>query len=211
MTPDRIIHGDDLLYRFFQEALRSNQELFAAVPQLLITTMALWLPSIRMSAGLPLPWVVRDPKCRGNPREGIADQWSSPDESGFLRDDNSLIKAIPRALTVKGPRGSHVHGARLGREFVASHVWRKVNDDQLASRIPLLNSFVPNLVWLPGQVAKLTDREGGVVQQTLQAMSYEIYRRAPIAGHLLDVVEETWALIPPPTMIPRPFRLEDLN
>jgi hypothetical protein len=41
MTPDRIIHGDDLLYRFFQEALRSNQELFAAVPQLLITTMAL--------------------------------------------------------------------------------------------------------------------------------------------------------------------------
>jgi hypothetical protein len=27
MTPDRIIHGDDLLYRFFQEALRSNQEL----------------------------------------------------------------------------------------------------------------------------------------------------------------------------------------
>jgi hypothetical protein len=111
MAPERIIHGDDLLYRFFQEALRSNPELFAAVPQLLITTMALWLPLDTYERWpVLLPWVVRDPKCRGNPRRGIPDQWSSPDRSGYLRDDNSLIKALPRALTVKGPKESHVHG-----------------------------------------------------------------------------------------------------
>jgi hypothetical protein len=212
MAPDRIIHGDDLLYRFFQEALRSNPELFSAVPQLLITTIALWLPlDVYERWPVLLPWVVRDPRCRGNPRRGIADEWSAPDESGFLRDDNSLIKSLPRALRVKGPKGSHVHGARIGNEFVASHVWRVITNEQLASRVPLLNSFAPNLVWLPGQVAKLTDREGGIVQQTLQAMSYEIYRRAPVAPHLADVVEEAWALIPRSTLTPKPFRLEDLN
>jgi hypothetical protein len=211
-VPDRIIHGDDLLYRFFQEALRSNPQLFSAVPQLLIVTMALWLPLDAYERWpVLLPWVVRDPICRGNPRRGVPDQWSSPNELGFLRDDNSLIKTVPRALRVRGPKGSHLHGARMGSEFVAAHVWRVVSNDRLASRIPLLNSFVPNLVWLPGQVAKLTDREGGVVQQTLQAMSYEIYRRAPVAPHLLDVVEQGWALIPPPAVTPQAFRLEDLN
>ena len=94
---------------------------------------------------------------------------------------------------------------------MASHVWRVVNYDRLASRIPLLNSFVANLVWLPAQIAKLTDREGGVVQQTLQAISYNIYRHAPVSPHLIDVVEEAWALIPPPALTPHPFRLEGLN
>ena len=42
--PIRVVHGDDLLYRFFQEALASQPELFRAVPQLLLTTMAVWLP-----------------------------------------------------------------------------------------------------------------------------------------------------------------------
>ena len=212
MAPKRIIHGDDLLYRFFQDALRSNPELFAAVPQLLITTMGLFLPlDVYKRWPVLLPWVVRDPRCRGNPRKGIPDEWSSPNKDGFLRDDNSLIKGLPRALTVRGPKGSHIHGARMGSEFVASHVWRVVKHDELASRVPLLNSFVPNLVWLPGQVAKLTDREGGIVQQTLQAMAYEIYRRAPVSPHLQEIVEEAWALLPEPTLKPQPFRLEDLN
>jgi len=30
--PVRVVHGDDLLYRFFQEALASQPELFRAVP-----------------------------------------------------------------------------------------------------------------------------------------------------------------------------------
>lgn len=112
---------------------------------------------------------------------------------------------------MRGPKGSHVAGARMGSEFVASHIWRVVNHDQLASRIPLLNSFVPNLVWLPGQVAKLTDREGGIVQQMVQAMAYEIYRRAPVEPYLREIVEEAWAMLPEPTLKPQPFGLEDLN
>ena len=89
----------------------------------------------------------------------------------------------------------------MGSEFVASHVWRKVSHEKLASRIPLLNSFVPNLVWLPAQIAKLTDREGEVMQKTLQSMAFAIYRDAPVAPHLVEVAEEAWAMVPEPQLI----------
>jgi len=212
VTTTKVVHGDDLLYRFFEDALKSRPELFATIPQLLITTMGLWLPLDAYERWpVLLPWVVRDAKCRGNPRKGVLDEWSSPDAQGYLRDDNSLIKAIPRSLLIAGPKRSHVQGARMGSEFVASHIWRVVKHADLASHHPLLNSFIPNLVWLPAQIAKLSDRQGGVVQKTLEAMSYTVYRQAPVLPHLQQAVEEAWEMIPPPTVELEPFTLDDLN
>ena len=137
--------------------------------------------------------------------------WSSPDDAGFLRDDNSLVKAIPRSLAIRGPQGSHLHDARMGTEFVAAHIWRVVNHTQLASRLPLLNSFVPNLVWLPSQVAKLSDRQDGIVQKTLEAISYRLYRDQPVSAHVEDAVKQAWALIPPPSVELVDFDPDDLN
>jgi hypothetical protein len=211
-TKKKVVHGDDLLYRFFQDVLPRDPELFARVPELLLGTMSIWLPlDIYREWPVLLPWVVRDPTCRGSKAKGIPDQWSAPDATGYLRDDNSLIKSLPRALSVRGPVGSHMSGARMGTEFVAAHVWRKVHHAKLASRVPLLNSFVPNLVWLPGQIAKLTDVEGGVVQRTLQAMSHAIYRDYPVADHLKEVVAEAWALIPEPEINVKSVELVQLN
>jgi hypothetical protein len=175
--------------------------------------MGIWLPlDIYAQWPVMVPWVVRDASCRGNRQTDSPDEWSAPDmATGYLRDDNSLIKSLPRSLDVRGPGSSHIRGARMGSEFVASHVWRVVRHSELASRLPLLNSFVPNLVWLPGQIAKLTDREDSVVQQTLQAMSYRIYRDAPVASHLETVRDEAWALLPQPPVAIRHFSLDDLN
>jgi hypothetical protein len=212
MTKKKIVHGDDLLYRFFQTGLETRPELFAAVPQLLATTMGVWLPLDAYERWpVLLPWVVRDPQCRGNSGKGLPDEWSSPDARGYLRDDNSLIKGLPRALTISGPKGSHLHDARMGSEFVACHIWRIVDYKELASRHPLLNSFIPNLVWLPGQVAKLSDLQGGVIQQTLEAVSYALYRDAPVLRHLRPIVKEAWEMIPPPTVVLEEFTLDELN
>src|ERR1700732_3718068 len=117
--PQRTVHGDDLLYRFFQEGLSKYPDLLQIVPKLLATTMGIWLP-LEVYARLPIlvPWVVRDPDCRGNQRTGALDQWASPDPRGYLRDDNSLIKGIPKSLAVQGPKDSHIRGARMGNEFV---------------------------------------------------------------------------------------------
>ena len=208
----RRIHGDDLLYRFFRDALANHPEIFAKVPQLLITSMGVWLPlDLYKRMPVVLPWVVRDPSCRGSRSRGIPDAWSSPNARGYMRDDNTMIKNIPKALRIDGPESSHVRGTRMGKEFVAAHVWRQVDHADLASRVPLLNSFAPNLVWLPSQVAKLTDLEGGVVQRTLQAMSHRIYRRAPVAEYVADRAEAAWDLIPEPEVEIEGFTAEDLN
>ena len=209
----KVVHGDDLLYRFFQSALIDENAAFAAIPQLLLATMGIWLPlDVYAQWPVVLPWVVRDPSCRGRKSAGLPDQWSSPNKIGLLRDDNSMIKSFPRALPVASPGRAHLHGARMGTEFVAAHVWRTpIETEVLASRLPQLNSFVPNLVWLPGQIAKLTDREGSVVQETLQAMSWAIYRTAHVDSHLRDIVEEAWNLLPRPSREISDIDSADLN
>lgn len=145
-------------------------------------------------------------------RAGRPEAWGSPNSEGYFRDDNSLIKGIPTALAIES-RFSGYKGARMGNGFVASHVWRKTTDGGSAPRNPLSNSFVPDLVWLPAQVAKLSDREGSFVQTYLQAISKKIYRRAAVSIHHESIVMEAWALLPDPSGIPLQGlpRIEDLN
>lgn len=208
----RLVHGDDLLYGFLNDLLERDSERYSEIPSLLLREMGVWLPlDIYYRIPVLLPWVVRDPTCRGNRKAGIPDSWSSPDERGFLRDDNSLIKSIPRALEMRGPRARPVDGRRMGSEFVAAHVWRRVHAEMLATRHPLLNSFVPNLVWLPSQIAKLTDREGGLVQRALQGLSQQIYRDAPVDPRLQGVVREAWDMLPPIPDCPEPLDHNSLN
>jgi hypothetical protein len=71
--------------------------------------------------------------------------------------------------------------------------------------------FVPNLLWLPGQIAKLRDREGSIVQQTAQALAWSIYRTAPVAVHLVDLVDESGQLLPEPTRAIEPVDRSQLN
>lgn len=87
------------------------------------------------------------------------------------------------------------------------------NPRRLSTRHPYLNSFVPNLVWLPAQVARLTDREGSFVQLYLQALSRKIYRRVPLPPDMKVFTESIWDLLEEPTGIPDSGlpAVEDLN
>ncbi|MEV6736619.1 hypothetical protein AB0N14_06555 [Streptomyces sp. NPDC051104] len=121
--------------------------------------------------------------------------WSSPDVRGYCLDDNSFIKGTARSLTVTAPTGHPLAGAKMAGGFTAAHIWRDVGQPVLASRIPLLYSFIPNLVWLPSEVAKLTDREGQPFQRAAQLLSIALFRNAPVSAHLKPVVEEAWQMI----------------
>lgn len=100
----------------------------------------------------------------------------------------------------------------MGKGFVAAHVWRIRTDDLLASRDPLTYTFAPNVVWLPTQVAKLTDREGEFPQLFIQALSLEIFRESVMTAELDPVVERAWSVLPTPPidgrLLPSP---DDLN
>ncbi|ACZ00383.1 hypothetical protein Tcur_4865 [Thermomonospora curvata DSM 43183] len=168
-------------------------------PQYLLTRVGIWLPlEVYSEWPIMMPWAVRDLGCRRRYLADGRDMWSYPDENGYLVDDNSFIKGTVRSQRITSKRNQLLDGAKMAGGFVAAHIWRVVHHDLLASRIPRLYSFVPNLVWLPSEVAKATDREGGIYQRTLQAMSLAIYRKAAVKPALQNIVEAAWEMLPSP-------------
>lgn len=197
-TPgSKLLNGDNLLYRLFQKLLASeDHKVRSTIAGEMIQGMTIWLPTeLYQKCPVILPWVVRNPKCRPHKLQGkqYPDRWGAPDEHGYQMDDNTLVKGIPKSLPIAGPEDSPLVGKKMGNDFVASHIWREIDGlDVLASRHPELNSFVPNLVWLPSQISKLSDREGQMIQDLLKLASWKIYRNVKVHEHYSEAVEAIW-------------------
>jgi len=204
-----------LLYHFLQKTLlEEDADQFQALTARLVVALGVWLPpDAYQRYPVLVPYAVRDPTCRGNKKRGLPDQWGAPNEAGVFRDDNSLVKGIPRSLEVVNPRNPLLHRRRLGTSFVAAHVWRKLSDGTDAPRNRATYSFVPNVVWLPSQLAKLSDREGSFVQTFLQALSVKIYRSEPLTAGMQMLVSPIWELLPerPETREMTLPNVDDLN
>jgi hypothetical protein len=189
------VEGNDVLYHFLQKTLlESDYDQFRELSSRMLAALGIWLPP-RVYARCPIliAYAVRDPTCRGNRLKEQPDEWGSPDGAGFFRDDNSLIKGLPRSLAIENRANRLVHRRVMGTSFVASHVWRELAGGGHASRDARTYSFVPNLVWLPSQVSKLTDREGSFVQSYLQALSTRIYARLELPPKLERIVRPIWS------------------
>ncbi len=200
--PSSLVDGNHLLYRLFAQLLEEKDEVAHQIAVRMIIEMSIWLPlELYKECPVMLPWAVRNPRCRKHTKDGIKypENWGAPDENGYQMDDNTLIKGIPRSLKITGEKnGTHLIGKRIGKSFVASHIWREIEDHKnLASRIPELNSFVPNLVWLPTQISKLSDIEDGVIQGILKHASWEIYRNAPVNPKYKEHTEAIWSKLEP--------------
>ena len=206
-----LVDGNHLLYRLFGHLLERKDEVSQQIAMTMIIEMSIWLPlELYRECPVMLPWVVRDPDCRKHTTEGVKypENWGAPNEHGYQMDDNTLIKGIPRSLKVTGKKSdSHLTGKKIGKSFVASHIWREIESEKsLASRIPELNSFVPNLVWLPSQISKLSDIEDGVIQDILKHATWAIYRNAPVNQKYKEQTETIWRKLEPDI---RKFELND--
>ena len=193
------INGNSALYYYFKDVDEKNRSADKALLKHLVRSLAIWLP-IELYRRLPvlLPFVVRDPTCRKpNNREKI-EEWGSSDKKGYFRDDNTLVKAIPRKFTISGKNTAYDR-QMMGAGFVASHIWSKLDSSSgLATRDPLTNTFVPNLVWLPSQISKLSDRKGSFIQNYLQALSFSIYHGVKLEENKTEFVEKIWDSLPKP-------------
>jgi hypothetical protein len=201
------VDGNHILYHYLQKQLqKSDIWLFQMLVARLVAALGVWFPP-SLYARLPviLPFVVRDPDCRPRGKQRV-DQWGAPNAEGYFRDDNSLVKEIPRSLAINCPRNSLYHGRKLGNGFVASHVWRTIvelsGDRRPSAQDAWTNTFVPNLVWLPAQVAKLTDREGSFTQEYIQAVAHKLYHDIDVSEDLRPIVEKCWSKLPRPVGIP---------
>jgi hypothetical protein len=198
----RHVDGDNLLYRLLTDLIKqggSNGQWL--INHIVADCSVWWDPQVYAECPILLPWAVRDPKCRGSKKAGIPDEWGAPDGDGYFRDDNSLVKSLVKSLEVRGPKAGYMTDRKLGKGWVAAHIWRVNVGVSLASRDPRLYTFVPNLVWLPRQIAKLSDVEGGPVQAALKSLSYSLYRHAPIAHNRREIAEQSWQYLPTPTSV----------
>lgn len=201
------IDGNNILYHFLQKDLfETDIWLFQMLSARLVASLGIWFhPKLYQQMPVLLPFAIRDPSCRKR-KENEEESWGTPDEMGYLRDDNSLIKGLPKSLDIISPNQPLYNGKKIGKGFVASHVWRKINNSsvgaELSTRDPILNSFVPNLVWLPAQVSKLTDREGSFTQLYLQALSAKIFKNLEVPSELNPFVKKAWDMLEIPKGIP---------
>ena len=130
------INGNRLLYHYLQKELYERDIwLFQMLRVQLVVSLGIWLdPRVYRELPLLVPYAVRDPHSRGNKALGLPDAWGSPNEHGYFRDDNSLVKGVPRALHVASPHSLY-DGRRVGSGFVAAHVWQRfANGDRVARR-----------------------------------------------------------------------------
>lgn len=174
-------NGENIIYHYIQKTLladNDSDEFSKELIERLIIDLSIWFPiDVYKQIPILLPFVIRDSSCRRKQPNSTKDEWGSANEFGFLRDDNSLIKGIIKSFFVDGRRVKNYDNKKLANGFVASHIWRnlQINQDKLASTFEKTNSFIPNLVWLPKQISKLTDREGSYAQNLLKTISYKIY------------------------------------
>lgn len=174
-----------------------------SILKILIDRLGVWFP-VEYYRKLPViyPYVVRDPTCRQN-KVGRSEEYCSPNDYGYMRADNTPIKQLVEGHDVRSPLEWYCGQMRRG--FVASHAWRQPRDYKqdrvLASRNPWLNTFVPNLCWLPASLSRLTDEEGSFAQRYLQKVAIETYREIKFNNvNLQSFVDRLWDILPDPEL-----------
>jgi hypothetical protein len=169
----RRVNGYDIIYHYLQKVIAAQNDDFSRnLISRLILDLSIWLP-VRLYQEMPIlfPQCVRDPKIKDN-------GWGTANEDGFFRDNNNLLKNLVVGYDIQSGKTGIYRTAARGRGFTACHVWRRIKIDGkacLSATHPKTYSFVPNLAWLPAQIAKLTDREGSYAQQVLKTISHALY------------------------------------
>lgn len=212
-----MVDGETILYHILQKQIiqaydvdNPPTEVKFMIEQLLLWGGVWFKPKTYQQIPVLLPYVVRDASCRKKDPATGKDTRGVANDRGFMPDDNSSIKGIPKSLIIESVF-LEMNGKRLGNGYVASHCWRilKNKPDMLASQCERTNSFIPNLVWLPKQLSKLTDREGSYAQRFIQYVSGLLYRNIDLRNPMLT---EIWNELKDPGITPvSKVNLNELN
>lgn len=176
----------------------SSRELPAELVIELALRYAIWIPVETYSRTPWLaPFAIRKSRLRSEPHApgDARDLWGAPTTEGYFTDDNSLIKPIPLKRSMRVPSG--VYGSsEVGRGLVCCHVWAGTTAN------PFLFSFIPNLVWLPADLATYTDAHSMAtphpLHDVLKVVSRHRFGSAVVSADR-GRVNVAWSLLPPPT------------
>ncbi len=194
------VDGQNIIYHYLQKhILKEDDEFSKELIEKFVIGLSIWLPP-KLYQELPIlyPYVVRDPLCRKSSNPKGNEEWGSSNSEGYFRDDNTLVKETVKTFSINSPKIREYDNVRKGKGFTASHIWREISIEgkKLASRSHKTYSFIPNLVWLPTQISKLSDREGSHAQKVLQTISHLIYNIDSLKSE--KEIDEIWNSLPNP-------------
>lgn len=208
------LDGQNIVYHIIQKKIiqavdvdNPPAEVKFMIEQLLLWGGVWFSPKAYEQIPVLRPYVIRDSSCRN--KDPKKDTWAQSSSRGLMRDDNTSIKSIPKSLPIISP-WKEMNGKTLGNSWVASHVWMSMQTRcEHACEWERTNSFIPNLVWLPSQLSKLTDRDGSYAQLFLKHISHLLYSKIRIANPMLSGI---WSELKDPGITPvTKFTLDDLN
>ena len=196
-----------LHYEYLKHSLELDREKAEEEVARRLIDQTVWFPpSAYLVLPLAVPYAVRDPECRRKRGQDGKDMWGRPNDHGYIRDDNSLIKGLVKSLQITSPKGSigsKIYGQKkLGGGFVAAHIWSLDTRKRRTTHHQYTYSFWPNVVWLPRELALLTDYENSFVQPFIQTVSRKIYFNHSSPSKISDVksynLEKSWERLPAP-------------
>lgn len=156
----------------------------------LVQNCSIWLsPQFFQNIPIFLPFSVRERTSWQHRRTNLnGDNWGSANNKGYVIDDNSDIKDIIRNAEIINNTFSANLKPSTG--FIACHIWPKTTSN------PRLYSFVPNIVWLPRPIAKLSDDQTSYLSQILKIISTELYKEIKIYKYeLKQIINDSWSLL----------------
>lgn len=208
-SPLPSVAGSSAIFQSLAWVFRRGDDQQRRAARHLLLRAGVWLPvETYQKWPVLLPWIVRDnsvaqskTKAAHTGKDLIKTASSG---TGLLRSDNAPIGGLKKDLPVMWAGGLHetfmskpLKGGT--HEWMQSHCWSYLSDTgQSTATHPLTNSFVPNLVWLPHAMGRLTDDERLVFAAELRAIAWARYRHVEVDRAFRDVVEEAWSLLDPP-------------
>ncbi len=182
------IKGETALDQSLNKVLAFDQRQRQAA-RLIILNCGVWMPpDVYTNWPVLLPWIIRDNTLSKAENKHLLE--TAHPEKGWRRSDNAPIGNLKRSLKVNWRGKPAWFGSKgLDKGWWAAHLAGSAKD-------PLTNSFVGNLVWLPAAIAKLTDKgeldTPSLFQQEARAISWALYRHAPIVEPLEGIVDGIW-------------------
>lgn len=160
--------------------------------RMILLHAGVWLPlEVYELWPVLFPWMKRD-----NPKVYAGHKFEADPADGFEIQDNSPIGTLKKDRPVQWTTLSPVFQTNPissgAHEWMQSHCW----DGMTTS--PLTNSFVPNLVWLPHGLGRLTDDTSSLFDQEARRIAWSLYRDAPVPAALTETIERIWASLAPP-------------
>lgn len=166
--------------KFTDILLNCNLDLKKKFYKECIEKVSIWLP-IELYKKMPIfyPYSIR-----GRRHDETSDNWGAANDEGWLIDDNSDVKDLIRGKKIKGTK------QKLNKGYIACHIWPNT------TKIPQLFTFVPNLVWLPSPIARLSDNEESLFSKMLKQFSINhFYNIQCDKKEMHQIASESWELL----------------